>query len=117
MSNQGGIGVIMGKFTVAQAKELKANGVISEETLDTIQQKGLVSTRTKKAERYMVTEKGNWVIPVIYFRGLSGGGYTPQMNELKSKINSLIEEYTVTKEEMVNNETTNRKNNKRKNTK
>ena len=109
MSNQGGIGVIMGKLTVAQAKELKDNGVITEETLATMQQNGLVSTRTKKAERYMVTEKGNWVIPVIYFRGLSGGGYTPQMNELKSKINSLIEEYTVTKEEMVNTETKKKK--------
>ena len=45
------IGVIMGKLTVKQANELKDSGVITQETLTTLQKNGIVSTRTKKAER------------------------------------------------------------------
>tara|TARA_R110002124_G_scaffold4871_2_gene30577 strand:- start:875 stop:1222 length:348 start_codon:yes stop_codon:yes gene_type:complete len=111
------IGVIMGKLTVKQANELKDSGVITEETLTSLQKNGIVSTRTKRAERYMVTEKGNWVIPVVYFRGLNGGGYSAKMTELKGKINELIDTYTMTKDEMVKAENTNKKNSKGKNTK
>lgn len=107
----------MGKLTVKQANELKDSGVITQETLTTLQKNGIVSTRTKKAERYIQSDKGNWVIPVVYFRGLNGGGYSSEMTELKGKINELIDTYTLTKDEMVKSENINKKNSKGKNTK
>jgi len=107
----------MGKLTVKQANELKDSGVITQETLTTLQKNGIVSTRTKKAERYIQSDKGNWVIPVVYFRGLNGGGYSAEMTELKGKINELIDTYTLTKDEMVKSENINKKNSKGKNTK
>ena len=91
----------MGKLTVKQANELKDSGVITQETLTTLQKNGIVSTRTKKAERYIQSDKGNWVIPVVYFRGLNGGGYSAEMTELKGKLNELIDTYTITKDKMV----------------
>jgi|TARA_R110000787_G_scaffold239990_1_gene346211 hypothetical protein len=107
----------MGKLTVKQANELLNSGVITGETLTTLQKTGIVSTRTKRAERYIMSDKGNWVIPVIYFRGLNGGGYSAEMTELKGKINELIDTYTITKDEIVKAENVNKKNNKGKNTK
>ena len=107
----------MGKLTVKQANELLNSGVITEETLTSLQKNGIVSTRTKRAERYIMSDKGNWVIPVIYFRGLNGGGYSAEMTELKGKINELIDTYTITKDEIVKAENVNKKNNKGKNTK
>ena len=103
----------MGKLTVKQANELKDSGVITQETLTTLQKNGIVSTRTKKAERYIQSDKGNWVIPVVYFRGLNGGGYLAGMTELKGKLNELIDTYTITKDKMVKAENNNkRKSNK-----
>jgi len=106
----------MGKLTVKQANELKDSGVITAETLTTLQKNGIVSTRTKRAERYIASKNGNWVIPVVYFRGLSGGGYSAEMTELKGKINDLIDSYTLTKDKITELELSNR-NNKRKSNK
>ena len=103
----------MGKLTVKQANELLEKEVITQETLTTLQKNGIVSTRTKKAERYIQSDKGNWVIPVVYFRGLNGGGYSAEMTELKGKLNELIDTYTITKDKMVKAENNNkRKSNK-----
>ena len=103
----------MGKLTVKQANELKDSGVITQETLTTLQKNGIVSTRTKKAERYIQSDKGNWVIPVVSLRGLNGGGYSAEMTELKGKLNELIDTYTITKDKMVKAENNNkRKSNK-----
>ena len=46
------IGVNMGKLSVADANELLDKGVITKETLAKMQEDGLVSTRSKSAERW-----------------------------------------------------------------
>ena len=105
----------MGKLTVSDANELLDKGVITKETLAKMQNDGLVSTRTKSAERYIQSSNGSWVTPIFYYRGLGDGKYTEQMTELRTKVNEVIEKYTVTKHEVVNAETKTKKNSKGKN--
>ena len=92
----------MGKLTVKQANDLKESGVITEETLATLQKSGIVSTRTSSGERYISTENGNWVTPIFYFRGLDGNKYSTDMTNLREEMNTLIKRYTVSKEAMIN---------------
>jgi len=105
----------MGKLTVADANELLDKGVITKETLADMQEKGLVSTRSKSAERYIQSSNGSWVTPIFYFRGLGDGKYTQEMTELRTKVNEVIEKYTITKHEVVNTETESKKSRKGKN--
>ena len=100
----------MGKLSVADANELLNKGVITKETLAKMQKDGLVSTRSKSAERYIQSENETWVTPIFYFRGLGGGKYTINMTELRTEVNKVIEKYTVNKHEVVKLETKNRKN-------
>tara|TARA_R100001244_G_scaffold124947_1_gene94867 strand:+ start:119 stop:430 length:312 start_codon:yes stop_codon:yes gene_type:complete len=92
----------MGKLTVKQANDLKDSGVITEETLATLQKNGIVSTRTNSSERYISTENGNWVTPIFYFRGLNGNKYSTDMSNLREEMNNLIIRHTVNKEQMIN---------------
>ena len=105
----------MGKLTVSDANELLDKVVITKETLAKMQNDGLVSTRTKSAERYIKSSNGCWVTPIFYYRGLGDGKYTQEMTELRTKVNEVIEKYTVTKHEVVNVETKTKKNSKGKN--
>ena len=100
----------MGKLSVSDANELLDKGVITKETLADMQEKGLVSTRSKSAERYIQSSNGSWVTPIFYFRGLGDGKYTQEMTELRTKVNEVIEKYTITKHEVVNTETESKKN-------
>ena len=52
------IGVSMGKLSVADANELLDKGIITKDTLAKMQKDGLVSTRTKSAERYIQSDSG-----------------------------------------------------------
>ena len=106
------IGVSMGKLSVADANELLDKGVITKETLAKMQEDGLVSTRSKSAERYIQSQNGTWVTPIFYFRGLGGDKYTIEMTELRTEVSKVIEKYTVNKHEVVKSETKNRKNSK-----
>ena len=107
----------MGKLSVADANELLNKGVITKETLAKMQKDGLVSTRSKSAERYIQSENETWVTPIFYFKGLGGGKYTINMTELRTEVNKVIEKYTVNKHEVVKLETKNRKNSKGANSK
>ena len=107
----------MGKLSVADANELLDKGIITEDTLAKMQKDGLVSTRTKSAERYIQSDNGTWVTPIFYFRGLGGSKYTVKMTELRTEINKVMEKYTVSKNEVVKLETKSRKNSKGANSK
>jgi hypothetical protein len=106
------IGVIMGKLSVTDANELLDKGIITKDTLAKMQKDGLVSTRTKSAERYIQSDSGTWVTPIFYFRGLSGDKYTTEMTELRTEVSQVIEKHTVNKHEVVKLETVNRKTSK-----
>ena len=105
----------MGKLKVSDANELLEKGIITEKTLIEMRDKGLVSTRSKSAERYIQSSNGSWVTPIFYYRGLGDGKYTQKMTALRTEVNKVIEKYTVTKNEVVNVETKTKKNSKGKN--
>ncbi len=102
----------MGKLSVTDANELLDKGIITKDTLAKMQKDGLVSTRTKSAERYIQSDSGTWVTPIFYFRGLSGDKYTTEMTELRTEVSQVIEKHTVNKHEVVKLETVNRKTSK-----
>ena len=102
----------MGKLSVADANELLDKGVITKETLAKMQINGVISTRANSTERYIQSDNGTWVTPILYFRGLGGDKYTVEMTELRTKVNEVIEKYTVNKHEVVKSETKSRKNSK-----
>jgi len=102
----------MGKLSVADANELLDKGIITKDTLAKMQEDGLVSTRSKSAERYIQSQNETWVTPIFYFRGLGGDKYTIKMTELRTEVSKVIEKYTVNKHEVIKSETQNRKNSK-----
>tara|TARA_B100001142_G_scaffold319850_1_gene363905 strand:- start:332 stop:607 length:276 start_codon:yes stop_codon:yes gene_type:complete len=86
----------MAKLTIAEAESLHKEGVLSDAALKEMQDKGLVSTRTRNEKRVMKTSEGTHVTPQFYFQGLEGKPYSKKMTELKSKVQSLVNEYTTT---------------------
>tara|TARA_R100000234_G_C4903794_1_gene136802 strand:- start:261 stop:587 length:327 start_codon:yes stop_codon:yes gene_type:complete len=98
----------MGKLSVADANELLESGVIDKATLSQMQEQGLVSQRRKSTERYIKAGNGAYVNPIVYFRGLGSGKYTPEMQTLRDEINNVIAKHTITKHEMTKIESDNR---------
>ena len=107
----------MGKLSLADANELLEKGIIKKETLEQMQKDGLVSTRSKSAERYIQSDNEVWVTPIFYFRGLGGSKYTSKMTELRAEVNKVISKYTVGKHEVVKLENKKRKGSKGANSK
>ena len=107
----------MGKLSLADANELLEKGIIKKETLEQMQNDGLVSTRSKSVERYIESSNGVWVTPIFYYRGLGGSKYTSEMTELRAEVNKVIDKYTVNKHEMVKVENKKRKGSKGANSK
>jgi hypothetical protein len=86
----------MGKLTVAEAEALQKEGVLTKASLQEMQDKGLVSSRTRNEKRVVKTASGTFVTPQFYFQGLNGADYSNKMTELRTKVTSLINEYTTT---------------------
>ena len=86
----------MGKLTVAEAEALQKEGVLSKASVQEMQDKGLVSSRTRNEKRVVKTASGTYVTPQFYFQGLNGNGYSKKMTELRTKVQGLINEYTTT---------------------
>ena len=86
----------MGKLTVAEAETLQKEGVLTKASLKEMQDKGLVSSRTRNEKRVVKTANGTFVTPQLYFQGLNGNGYSKKMTELRQKVTNLINEYTTT---------------------
>ena len=84
----------MGKLTVAEAEQLRKEGVLSDMAIKEMQDSGLVSSRKRNTRRYMKTANGTWVCPQLYFQGLNGNDYSKKMTEFREKFNSLLNEYT-----------------------
>ena len=99
----------MGKLSLADANELLEKGIIKKETLEQMQNDGLVSTRSKSVERYIESSSGVWVTPIFYYRGLGSSKYTSKMTELRAEVNKVISKYTVGKHEVVKLENKKRK--------
>jgi len=88
----------MGKLTVKQAEELVNKGILNKDTLENMQTEGLVSQRRNSTRRFIKTSEGTWVTPQFYFQGLRGQTPSKKMNQLKDEIATVIEKYTVVKQ-------------------
>mgnify|MGYP005989492883 CR=1 FL=1 len=84
----------MGKLTIAEVEELNKTGVLSDASVKEMQDKGLVSSRTRNEKRVVKTANGTFVTPQFYFQGLNGNKYSKPMTELKDKVATLINKYT-----------------------
>ena len=84
----------MGKLTVAEAEALQKEGVLSKASVQEMQDKGLVSSRTRNAKRVMKTKNGTYVTPQFYFQGLNGNEYSTKMKELRNVVQNAIEKHT-----------------------
>jgi len=87
----------MGKFTREDAKAMLDAGKIDQETFDEMEKDGAFSNSRRTTTRFIETADGTWVSPRLYFDGLGKAEYSEKMLELKTKVNSLFEEYTTTK--------------------
>tara|TARA_R100000951_G_scaffold23994_1_gene20204 strand:- start:281 stop:553 length:273 start_codon:yes stop_codon:yes gene_type:complete len=84
----------MGKLTIAEVEELSKTGVLSDASVKEMQDKGLVSSRTRNQKRVVKTANGTYVTPQFYFQGLNGNGYSKPMTKLKDEVANLINKYT-----------------------
>ena len=84
----------MGKLTVAEAEQLRKEGVLNDKAIKEMQDSGLVSSRKRNTRRYMKTANGTWVCPQLYFQGLNGKDYSKKMVEFRDKFNTLVQQYT-----------------------
>tara|TARA_Y100000593_G_C4226606_1_gene294804 strand:- start:287 stop:556 length:270 start_codon:yes stop_codon:yes gene_type:complete len=84
----------MGKLTVAEAEALQKEGVLSKASVQEMQDKGLVSSRSRNAKRVMKTKNGTYVTPQFYFQGLNGSEYSNKMRELRNTVQTAIEKHT-----------------------
>ena len=85
----------MGKLTIAEVEELNKTGVLSDASVKEMQDKGLVSSRTRNEKRVVKTANGTFVTPQFYFQGLNGNKYSKPMTELKDKVAKLINKYII----------------------
>jgi hypothetical protein len=84
----------MGKLTVAETEALQKEGILSKASVKEMQDKGLVSSRARNQKRVVKTASGTYVTPQFYFQGLNGNGYSKKMTELRTKVQTLINDYT-----------------------
>jgi len=84
----------MGNLTETQAKKLVEKGVLDNETFNQMLADGLISEGRGATRRYVKTEDGTWVSPMLYFAGLSGAKYSKEMLKLKVEVNKVIKKHT-----------------------
>ena len=84
----------MGKLTIAEVEELNKTGVLSDASVKEMQDKGLVSSRTRNEKRVVKTANGTFVTPQCYCQGLNGNKDSKPMTELKDNVAKLINKYT-----------------------
>ena len=87
----------MSKISQKDTQALIDAGALTTEDVAKLQTEGLVATRKTSKKRFMKTASGTWVSPQFYFQGLKGQTYSKKMADLKTKIDTLIEEFATTK--------------------
>ena len=87
----------MGKLTRKEAEDLHKLGTLDDETMEVLENEGVVARRARGQRRVMKTKNNSYVTPQCYFRGLSKDGeYSKKMEELHGKVHELFNEYTTT---------------------
>ena len=85
----------MGRITVKEAEDLRQSGTLTDDTIKDLQDRGIISNRTRATKRYMCTQKKTKVYPTMYFRGL-GKKETPtkDMLALRTEWTNIVTKYT-----------------------
>jgi len=90
----------MGRLTIQEVEQMKKSGVLTDEAVKDMQNKGLVGSRKRGTRRFMKKtglKNGTKVFPQLYFSGFGKGNpYSKDMKELRSKFSELIKPYTKT---------------------
>ena len=90
----------MGKITRKDATDLIDKGIITEKDLKEMEDQNLVSKRGKTTKRYMKSDDGKWVEPMIYYKGLKKDGkYSTKMTKVRTVVYKVILDHTTTKED------------------
>tara|TARA_Y100000588_G_C13401791_1_gene563564 strand:+ start:131 stop:415 length:285 start_codon:yes stop_codon:yes gene_type:complete len=88
----------MGRLTMEEVEQMKKSGVLTDEAIKDMQDKGLVGSRKRGNRRFMKDagkKNGTKVYPLLYFSGFGKGGkYTTDMTNLRNEFNKLIQKYT-----------------------
>ena len=87
----------MAKLTSSDVERLQKEGVLNNNTVKSLKEKGLASSRKRGSKPYMKTKNNGWVSPQFYFQGINGDNPSSKMVELKDKIRKLITEYSTTR--------------------
>ena len=87
----------MAKISQKDTQALIDAGALTTDDVAKLQTEGLVATRKTSKKRFMKTSTGTWVSPQFYFQGLKGHMYSKKMADLKTKIDTLIEEFATIK--------------------
>lgn len=87
----------MAKISQKDTQALIDAGALTIDDVAKLQTEGLVATRKTSRKRFMKTKSGTWVSPQFYFQGLKGQIYSKKMADLKTKIDTLIEEFATIK--------------------
>ena len=90
----------MGRLTIEEVEQMKNSGVLTDEAVKDMQDKGLVGSRKRGTRRFLKKtglKNGTKVYPQLYFAGFGKGNtYTKDMIALRDKFNDLIKPYTKT---------------------
>tara|TARA_Y100000310_G_C20527532_1_gene736808 strand:- start:689 stop:973 length:285 start_codon:yes stop_codon:yes gene_type:complete len=93
----------MGRLTIQEVEQMKKSGVLTDEAVKDMQDKGLVGSRKRGTRRFLKKtglNNGTKVYPQLYFSGFGKGNkYTNDMKELRNKFSKLIKPYTKTEGE------------------
>jgi hypothetical protein len=85
----------MGKISIKDAEALQKSGILSKSALNEMHEKGLVSRKRDNAiRRFMKTNDGKWVEPMLYFRGSKNTTKSENMKFFINDFNVLLEKYT-----------------------
>lgn len=87
----------MGRLSVNEVQTLKDSGILNDDTINEMQEAGLVSKRPRNTARWMKTKDSKWVSPQLYFQGINGAEYSSKMTEFKEEFRELVNKYCTTK--------------------
>tara|TARA_R110000824_G_scaffold64830_7_gene169282 strand:+ start:804 stop:1076 length:273 start_codon:yes stop_codon:yes gene_type:complete len=85
----------MSKLTAKDAEDLLKSKILTEDSIAELHNKGMVSKQRQSIKRFIKTADGKWVEPKLYFRGAKGVQKSEKMESLVSDVNTILEKYTI----------------------
>ena len=86
----------MGKIGAKEAKALKDSGILTKKSEDALS-KITSKKKSKTMKRFVKTEDGYMVEPMLYFRGGKGKKASDDMKAITDVFNEAVNKYATTK--------------------